>query len=303
MQCNTEEKEYICECGKILYSAQSFNGHKSNCKVHIIFKYGVDGYDRYLAKQKRATAASRESTRTKREQQKSIELTAWLTTEPRCEHCNNVMVEKFGSGRFCSRACANSRVKTAADKAKVSESLLSSEKLSRRKAEQRADYLLRPNSCVVCGSTLPWELRRARTCGSTACISRCNSCAGRAGGLKSVQMQSNTRRSKNEIEFAELCKEAFAEVSCNASMFDGWDADVIIHDYNIAVLWNGIWHYKKVREKHSVEQVQSRDRIKMQLIKANGYIPYVIKDLGKANSQFVREEFNKLIDYINQLEN
>ena len=27
--------EYVCECGKIFTNSQSFNGHKSNCKVHI----------------------------------------------------------------------------------------------------------------------------------------------------------------------------------------------------------------------------------------------------------------------------
>lgn len=31
---------YVCECGKTFNSSQSFNGHKSNCKVYHLSKYG-----------------------------------------------------------------------------------------------------------------------------------------------------------------------------------------------------------------------------------------------------------------------
>ena len=35
-------------------------------------------------------------------------------------------------------------------------------------------------------------------------------------------------------------------------MFNGWDADVILPDLKIAIMWNGIWHYKQVRKNHNV---------------------------------------------------
>ena len=35
-----EEKEFVCECGKTFTNPQSFNGHKSHCKVHHLEKYG-----------------------------------------------------------------------------------------------------------------------------------------------------------------------------------------------------------------------------------------------------------------------
>ena len=28
-------KQYICECGKIFENAQSYNGHKSHCIIHL----------------------------------------------------------------------------------------------------------------------------------------------------------------------------------------------------------------------------------------------------------------------------
>lgn len=30
---------YKCECGKEFENAQSFNGHKSHCKIHLYAKY------------------------------------------------------------------------------------------------------------------------------------------------------------------------------------------------------------------------------------------------------------------------
>jgi hypothetical protein len=79
-------------------------------------------------------------------------------------------------------------------------------------------------------------------------------------------------------------------------MFNGWDADVIIEDIKTAILWNGKWHYEKIKKEHSVEQVQNRDKIKLMEIENMGYKSYVIKDLGKANKEFVEKEFKKFID-------
>lgn len=55
---------------------------------------------------------------------------------------------------------------------------------------------------------------------------------------------------------------------------------------------------KKIKNKHSLEQVQSRDKIKIEEIKKCGYIPYIIKDLGKYNLEKVNTEFKNFLDYI-----
>ena len=60
-------------------------------------------------------------------------------------------------------------------------------------------------------------------------------------------------------------------------MFNGWDADIVIEDIKTAVLWNGIWHYKKITKKHSVAQVQNRDKIKIDEIKKGDIIPMSLK--------------------------
>ncbi len=105
-------------------------------------------------------------------------------------------------------------------------------------------------------------------------------------------------RSKNEILFASMCLARFSNVQTNVPIFNEWDADVIIHDLKIAILWNGPWHRKKIKSKHSVLQVQNRDRIKMKEIQKAGYRPYVIDDPGKANPVFVEREFSRFVDMV-----
>jgi hypothetical protein len=121
---------------------------------------------------------------------------------------------------------------------------------------------------------------------------------GSISGLKSAKVQKEIRRSKNEIYFYELCLHHFDKVLKNESIFNGWDADIILPNEKIAVLWNGKWHYEKITESHSVNQVQNRDKIKIGEIKKIGYKPYVIKDMGTHNPDFVREEFDKFLKYI-----
>jgi hypothetical protein len=119
---------------------------------------------------------------------------------------------------------------------------------------------------------------------------------GSKGGRKSAESQQ--RRSKNETYFADLCIEHFGEddVWTNQSIFvdskgDKWDSDIFILSKKVAILWNGPFHYKQIFKKQSLEQVQNRDRIKMKVIENNGYINYVVKDLGKFKKKFVEEQF------------
>lgn len=120
------------------------------------------------------------------------------------------------------------------------------------------------------------------------------------GGCKGIQHQGDLRRSKNEIEFCKLCEEYFDNVKHNECIFNGWDADVIIEDIKFAVLWNGPWHYKQITKSHSVKQIQNRDKIKIKEIKESGWTPYIIKDMGKANKDFVKEKFDEFLKYLKE---
>lgn len=120
------------------------------------------------------------------------------------------------------------------------------------------------------------------------------------GGCKGIQHQGDLRRSKNEIEFCKLCEEYFDNVKHNESIFNGWDADIIIEDIKFAVLWNGPWHYKQITKSHSVKQTQNRDKIKIKEIEECGWTPYIIKDMGKANKDFVKEKFDEFLKYLKE---
>jgi uncharacterized CHY-type Zn-finger protein len=111
---------------------------------------------------------------------------------------------------------------------------------------------------------------------------------GQKAGKISAQKQS--RRSQNKIYFSELCLEYFT-ITTNETFFDGWDADVIIHSDKMAVLWNGIWHYKQISKTQSLKQVQARDKVKTAIIEKKGYAPFVIVDMGKHDKNFVDQEF------------
>lgn len=59
-----------------------------------------------------------------------------------CEKCGKLVTEKYGSGRFCSRACANTRVHSDATKQKIHKALL-----------KRTDIVF----CSICGKQLGYR--------------------------------------------------------------------------------------------------------------------------------------------------
>lgn len=169
-------KEYVCECGRAFDKANSFNGHKSHCVVHLTSTGKLDFHKQL--DQERAKKASKTLTQANiiRKQQ---ELELWLATKPTCEKCGKVMTEKFGSGRFCSRSCANGKQQSEATKNKIKLALSGTsghasawtlESRAKLHSKYVAAYLVSPNYCKVCGSVLAYEKRTNSTC-STVCKS------------------------------------------------------------------------------------------------------------------------------------
>jgi hypothetical protein len=151
---------------------------------------------------------------------------------------------------------------------------------------------------ICCQCQTEFLSRYFRKSCSKPCTSLLYAAAGRNGGIKSSQVQSETRRSRNEIHFATLCQDRFQNVKTNEAIFNGWDADVVLLDEKIAIMWNGKWHYEKLAEKHSVLQVQNRDAIKASEIEKAGFRLYVIKDMGKEDPEFVKTQFDAFLEFI-----
>jgi len=216
----------------------------------------------------------------------------------KCKNCKKkdaVKYSKYTTGEFCSRECS----RAYSTKNKRNEI---NKKISRSLSDRESGHENVIIKCCYCKNEfeVKWKRREQKLC-SRSCASSWRNTelgVGRIAGLASVKSQSENRRSKNEIYFAELCKNYFKEVLTNEPIFNGWDADIIIEDIRFAVLWNGRWHYEKITELHSVKQVQNRDKIKLKEIEIKGYESYIIKDMGKENKKFVEKEFKVFLDYL-----
>ena len=215
-----------------------------------------------------------------------------------CENCNQEHDGSYGSGRFCSQRCAKA-FSTKYNRKIANEKI---KETFKKKQELRIqEYYKNPKICIICNNVIPYN-KRKRICCSEECHKIRNRQIlidrGKQGGKKSANNQQ--RRSKNEIAFCNKCEEYFGKenVLHNESIFNGWDADIILPQYKLAILWNGPWHYKQIAKQQSLLQIQSRDKLKVkEIIKCN-YIPYIIKDMGKYNIDKVNYEFNLLLDYL-----
>ena len=162
-------KTYHCVCGKTFTDPQRFNGHKQGCPVHIVNKYGsLEAY--YLVKN-RSKQQGAETLRKKLHERKEQLLQQWIAEKHTCERCGKVMTEKYGSGRFCSKSCANSHKHSEETRESISISInkhnkqLRDKKLSRGQLLQDT-YEQNPAYCVVCGAKLEYNKRTNKTCSS-----------------------------------------------------------------------------------------------------------------------------------------
>lgn len=218
-----------------------------------------------------------------------------------CPQCGAEFANK-ASGKehktYCGQKCANAAIAKTRNQQEINAKIKVATQQAMDKIAETKDTPSTINvACATCKScfTVKWHRRSRKYC-SRSCA---NSVTGKKYGsiIGRLSAQKMVKRSKNEILFAELCGEKWTVV-CNEPMFDGWDADVVLPDLKVAVLWNGVWHYKEgIRPGHSLLQVQTRDRIKLDVIEKHGYQSYVIKDMGKHNPVFVREEFDKFVEW------
>lgn len=184
----------------------------------------------------------------------------------RCTHCDKILPYEGRKKKFCNASCAATHNNKLRDyttfKPGPKKNTLVKEKHGRIKYTS-------VKQCVVCNTYHP---HKSKTC-SRECYLSLLSTLGK-------QCQSRfPRRSKQEIELFELCKHVFVRVTHNEPLVNGWDADIIIHDTKTAILWNGPWHYKHMPGlKHSLSQVQNRDKIKIKELQTNGWTVLVFED-------------------------
>ena len=167
-------KTYTCICGQVFDNPQKFNGHKQGCVIHITNKYGT--YDNYLSIKNRNHNKGK-IVRERSQLKKEAERASWIAEKHTCERCGKLMTEKYGSGRFCSRECANTRLHSQSSKEKLSNTLRN--KTYTIQEENRKAYNSNPSLCVICGSPIEYEKRTNKTC--------CKQCADKLLSLKAAE--------------------------------------------------------------------------------------------------------------------
>lgn len=216
----------------------------------------------------------------------------------RCDFCSKELdryTDKRSLHNFCNHSCSASFTNSERiHKKETTEKISNSLKVYN---SQFAKIIFLDNKiCEECGE-LFWfnsNEKNRKICGLK--------CAAKMGGRAAVKL--NTKRSKNEILFAELYTEHFGEegLKFNEPIFDGYDCDLIDTKRKICVAWNGPFHYRKMFEKHSLEQTQNRDKYKKRLIEEKyGYDYYIIKDMGSHNPKFVNEQFQTFLSSLNNI--
>lgn len=174
------------------------------------------------------------------------------------------------TSKFCSHKCAGVYTNKNIDRAELSYKKPGPPKGSLGR-NNCLEYPKRTkvSQCRICNK---WFIGHRKTCSE-----KCLSTICRNAGKKSASV--TIKRSKQEVELFDLCNSHFSNVTNNDPIFNGWDADILIHDTKTAILWNGPWHYKDMPGlKHSLKQVQNRDQIKKKEIESSGWTCLVFED-------------------------
>lgn len=189
-----------------------------------------------------------------------------------CQLCQKP-IEYRKKNKFCSSSCA-AQVNNQQRPAKHPSRKSNTRSQTLKTFYQDKNQFCKISWCKVCKSIIKNSWRK---CCSSKCLKLEQSRSGHYGGLKSSSIQ--ITRSKDEIKLFELCSANFKNVKHNIPIVDGWDADIILEDYKVAILWNGPWHYKQMPHRnHSLLQVQTRDRIKIEALEKLGWNVIIFED-------------------------
>lgn len=192
----------------------------------------------------------------------------YISNPSKCKHCLGNLSYEQRNNKFCSNNCSASynninRRLTDKQKLKISNSLRN------RPDDKKLPKYTPVSRCDICKK---WFPGKRKTCGKD-CLHVASIRTGKISASK------QKKRSIDEIKLFNLCASNFVNVTHNEPIFNGWDADILIHDTKTAILWNGPWHYKNMPGlKHSLKQVQNRDKIKIKEIETAGWTAVVFED-------------------------
>ena len=222
-----------------------------------------------------------------------------------CKNCGKEFLEKYSkwsNGDFCCKECARSfstKNKRTEINKKVSKKLQSYYKDNPLPKGFSGFHNKKANTskkekwiCPICGKELylyPSECKKRKFC---------------SGNCRNIYNNKfiNGSRSKAEIElYNRLCQEykQWTIIQNDRKMLDGLELDIYIPNINFAIEWNGIYHYKNIRE-NLLEKTQEKDKRKVKKCSELNIDLYVIKDLV-SSKKFIDKSISNIIEYINKI--
>lgn len=235
----------------------------------------------------------------------------------KCKNCELPIDYDKKNNTYCSHSCSASSVnrtrktkkyviseiglqnlKNSAENAR--KKLIDFYKKNPEKKEQIIKNIKEKNTkirvefiCPVCGKILMVtenELKKRKYCGGT-CRNKINN------------KQIFGTRSKAEIYLEERLKKEFTNLIMifnDRETLNGKELDVFIPSLNLAIEWNGIYHFKKIRDDGFFEKTKKKDNQKIKECIELGIELYIIKDLT-SNKKFIKEETEKIIKFVKQI--
>lgn len=263
----------LCSCIICKHVTSAKGIHSHHRVVH-----SEDGKKSHAEASKKGSVAGALATSKKYKQLKDTEINSYEKSPNSCERCGIHLSFESRHNRFCSQSCSATNTNTGRHQSNETKQKISSGVKKYLNAREKPPYTkIEFCTCKYCNKK--FVRKQEKGISRTWCSDECKKLG------RSLIARNNpglgTKRSKQEIELYNLCKDHFGEtaVTNNEKIFNGWDADILIYDHRIAILWNGPWHYKEMGfSNHSLKQVQNRDIIKIKEIYAMGWTPIVFED-------------------------
>lgn len=211
-----------------------------------------------------------------------------------CKSCSCPVVIKFGSGKFCSRSCANKREVTSETKTKISEGVKKVVKQSPSKwkhgslSESHKDNISKSlkkekilGTCDWCGKEIILNGKRPNS--KHFCDGSCRNFYLNANKISGRGSWTGVCVSKWEQQFQAILNEYGIEFEANKRDLipSRYEIDIWLPKFNIAIELNGIWHYSSKPyggNEDALKRRQEKDRIKQQEVESLGYKFIIFKD-------------------------
>jgi hypothetical protein len=277
---------YNCKfCGEVeIKSPKHAGGHVTNCPLNpnigkSFEKLRVIGKDKAIEK-------------------RNIAIVEYNKSPKKCENCGLPLSYDKKNNKYCDHSCRATTINKTrkTKKYQLSEKGLENLRLSMRecrknliekKTKPRIEFI-----CPVCGKILmvtESQFKKRKYCGGT--------CRNKINNKEIFGV-----RSKAEIYLEERLNNEFPNLMMmfnDRVVLNGKELDVYIPSLNLAIEWNGIYHYKKIRDDESFEKTINKDKQKINECLELGIELYIVKDLT-SGKKFIKEETEKIIKFVKQ---